>query len=412
MNLLIDNIGQLVTVASRGATVKTGHDMKELHVVTEASLLIRDGLIAQIGAANEIHPEREIDRMDAEGLTLLPGFVDSHTHTVFAGSRQNEFTQRAEGKSYEEIAASGGGILSTMEATRKATKKELYKLADHRLDDMMRYGTTTVEIKSGYGLSPESEIKILETIADLKRDHYATIVPTFLGAHAFPPEFADDHDGYVEKICTYMLPYIAEKNLATFVDIFCEKGYFDLRQTERIMLEAKQLGMIPKLHADQLHAFGAAELGAKHHAISVDHLEKLNQQGIDAMKTSATIATVLPGSSFFLNHPHAPARAIIDAGIPLALATDFNPGSAMCSSMQMIMTIACTQMHMTPEEAITAATLNGAAALGISHDVGSIETGKQADVVLYDVKDYRSIPYHFGANHVKKVIKNGVVLEF
>lgn len=412
MNLFIINIGQLVTVASHGKRVKTGSDMRELHIVTNAALLIENGIITAIGKSGELSTPADIDVIDAEGKVVLPGFVDSHTHTVFAGSRENEFAMRAEGKTYQEIAEAGGGILSTMKATREATKHDLYKLADRRLNDMMRNGTTTVEIKSGYGLSPDAEVKILEVISDLKRDHYATIVATFLGAHAFPPEYKDDKQAYINRICDYMLPYIAEKKLATFVDVFCERGYFDLKATEQIILESKRHGLIPKLHADQLNAFGAVELGAKHNAISVDHLEKTNENGIAALKNSETIATVLPGCSFFLNHPYAPARKIIDAGIPLAIATDFNPGSQMCSSMQMMMTFACTQMRMTPEEAITAATLNGAAALGLSSEIGSIEIGKQADIVLYNVHDYRYIPYHYGVNHVWKVVKNGVLLDF
>lgn len=412
MNLYIRNIGQLVTVAAHGQKVKTGADMRTIGIIPNAGVLIQNGVVTAVTPGEHTAIPHDIDILDAEGRAVLPGFVDSHTHTVFAGSRENEFAMRAEGRSYQEIAEAGGGILSTMRATREATKKDLYRQAERRLNLMMRSGTTTVEIKSGYGLSPESEMKMLEVINDLKRDHYATIVATFLGAHAFPPEYKEDQKGYVDRLCDFMLPYIAEKKLATFVDVFCEKGYFDLRFTEQILLEAKRHGLIPKLHADQLNAIGATELGAKHNAISVDHLEKTTAEGITALKNSHTIATVLPGCSLFLNHPYAPARALIDAGIPVALATDFNPGSQMCSSMQMMLTLACTQMRMTPEEAITAATLNGAAALGLSHEIGSIEIGKQADVVLYDAKDYRTIPYHYGANHVWKVVKNGVVLEF
>ena len=412
MNLLIKNIGQLVTVASHGKLVKTGADMRELHIVPNASLLIENGLVQAIGSDAEIQVDDDRDVIDAEGRVVLPGFVDSHTHTMFSGSCEKEFALRAEGKTYQEITEAGGGILSTINATRDASKRDLYRTTERRLNEMLKHGTTTVEIKSGYGLSPEAEMKMLEVIADLHRDHYVTVVATFLGAHAFPAEYKNDHSGYVDKICSYMLPHIAERELATFVDVFCDKGYFDLHQTEQIILEAKSHGLIPKIHADQFTDFGAAELGAKHNAISVDHLEKLTDAGIAALKNSNTIATVLPCSSFFLNHPYAPARKIIDAGIPLALATNFNPESAMCYSMQMILTIACTQMLMTPEEAITAATLNGAAALGLSDEVGSIELGKQADVVMYDVKDFRTIPYHFGVNHVKKVVKNGVLLEF
>lgn len=411
MNLFIENIGQLVTVAAHGKRVKSGADMRELHIHSNASLLIENGIITGIGGP-ELRAPVEMDVIDAEGKAVLPGFVDSHTHTVFAGSRENEFAMRAEGKTYQQIAEAGGGILSTMTATRNATKRDLYKTAERRLTDMLRNGTTTVEIKSGYGLSPEAEMKILEVISDLKRDHYVTVLGTFLGAHTVPPEYKDDKQGYVDRICDFMLPYVAEKKLAVFVDIFCETGYFDLHMTEQIILEAKRHGLIPKLHADQLTAMGAAELGAKHHAISVDHLEQTTANGIAVLQQSETIATVLPGCSLFLNHPYAPARAMIDAGIPLAMATDFNPGSQMCSSMQMMLTLACTQMRMTPEEAITAATLNGAAALGMSGSIGSIEIGKQADVVIYHVNDFRMIPYHYGTNHVWKIVKNGVLLDF
>lgn len=411
MNLFITNIGQLVTVAANGERVKRGAQMRELHIHTNASLLIRDGIIASIGKADDVPPE-EIEVIDAGGRVMLPGFVDSHTHTVFAGSRENEFAMRSEGKTYQQIAEAGGGILSTMRSVREATKRELYRSAERRLNDMLRGGTTTVEIKSGYGLSPEAEMKMLEVISELKRDHYSTIVGTFLAAHTVPPEYADNRQGYVDRICDYMMPHVAERKLAVFVDVFCETGYFDLKQTEQIILEAKRHGLIPKLHADQLSAMGATELGAKHNAISVDHLEQTTPAGIEALKNGGTIATVLPGCSLFLNHPYAPARSIIDAGIPLAIATDFNPGSQMCHSMQMMLTLACTQMRMTPEEAVTAATLNAAAALGMSGAVGSIEPGKQADVVLYDVTDYRTIPYHYGTNHVWKIVKNGVLLDF
>jgi len=412
MNLLIKNIRQLVTVASNGKPFKSGKEMRELHVLENAAVLIENGIIQRIAPTNELSAPSEIDVLDATGRVALPGFVDSHTHTVFAGSRENEFALRAAGRSYEEIAADGGGILSTMNATRAATKKELLRSAGRRLNEMMKLGTTTVEIKSGYGLNAESETKMLDVVHDLRRDHYMTVVPTFLGAHAFPPEFADDKNGYVELIMGKMLPYIGRRQLAVFCDVFCDKGYFDLHQTEQILLEAKRFGLIPKVHADQLAAIGGTELGIQMNAASVDHLEHLTPKGLEALTHSSTIATVLPGASFFLNQPYAPARSIIDADIPLAIATDFNPGSSMSFSMPMMMTIACTHMKVTPEEAIAACTLNGAAALGLSHETGSIEVGKQADIVLYDVPNYNYIPYHYGVNLAWKIIKNGTVLEF
>lgn len=412
LNLFIKNIGQLVTVSAQGKGYKAGREMRELGVIENASVEIEGGIIKRIGLEGEIAPAPDVDVLDTDGRVAMPGFVDSHTHAVFAGSRENEFAMRAEGKSYAEIAATGGGILSTMNATRAASKKELLRSAERRLNEMMKQGTTTVEVKSGYGLSVDGEMKILDVLHDLRRDHFMTVVPTFLGAHAFPPEFAGDRNGYVELILNRMLPYIGERQLAMFCDVFCDEGYFDLHQAEQILLEAKRYGLMPKLHADQFASIGGTELGIQLNAVSVDHLEHLSEKGLGALKKSATIATVLPGSSFFLSEPYAPAREIIDAGIPLAIATDFNPGSSMSFSMALMLTIACTQMHVTPEEAIAAATLNGAAALGLSHEVGSIEVGKEADIVVYDVPNYRTIPYHYGSNHVWKIVKNGTVLEF
>ena len=412
MNLLIKNIAQLVTVSGEGKPSKAGREMRELHIVENAAVLIEEGIVQRIAGTNELAVDAEIDVLDAGNRVALPGFVDSHTHTVFAGNRANEFAMRSEGKTYQEIANAGGGILSTMNATRTATKKELLRSAERRMNEMMKHGTTTVEVKSGYGLNAESETKMLDVIHDLRRDHLMSVAPTFLGAHAFPPEYANDRNGYVELIINKMLPYIGERQLATFCDVFCDERYFDLHQTEQILLEAKRHGLIPKVHADQIASIGGTELAVHLHAISVDHLEHVTAKGIEALRGSPTIATVLPGASFFLNHPYAPARSIIEAGIPLAIASDFNPGSSMSFSMPMMMTIACTQMKMTPEEAITATTLNGAAALGLSNEVGSVEVGKQADIVLFDVPDYRHLAYHYGFNHVWKVIKNETVLEF
>jgi imidazolonepropionase len=319
---------------------------------------------------------------------------------------------RVEGKTYQEIAQAGGGILSTVQSTRTATKKELKKLARQHLDTILTEGTTTVEIKSGYGLNEKDEIKILEAINELTDECLMDIIPTFLGAHAVPPEFKNNADGYVDLICTRMLPYIAQRKLAKFCDAFCEQGYFSIEQCRNIFETAKSLGMSIKIHADQLTQIGASKLAAEMGALSADHLEQIDAAGIAALKESGTIATVLPGVSFFLHCDYPPARKIIDAGIPLAIASNFNPGSCMSYSMPLMMTIACTQMSMTLEEAIAASTLNGAAALGLSEIIGSIEVGKQADIVLYDVPNYRYLAYHFGTNHVAKVIKHGTYLDF
>jgi imidazolonepropionase len=319
---------------------------------------------------------------------------------------------RVEGKSYQEIADAGGGILSTVEATRAATKKELKRIASKHLNAMMRQGTTTVEIKSGYGLDPDSEIKMLEAINELSNEHFMTIVPTFLGAHAVPPEFKGNAEGYVQLLCDKVLPYVGKRNLAKFCDVFCETGYFTVEQSRKILVKARSFGMESKLHADQLSQIGASRLGGELKAVSVDHLEQIDSEGVSDLKRSGCIAVVLPGVSFFLHYGYPPARQIIEAGVPLAIASNFNPGSCMSFSMPLMMTIACTQMGLTPEEAITGSTLNAAAALKMSDTVGSVEPGKQADLILYDVPHYRTIPYFFGVNHASTIIKKGTILEF
>jgi imidazolonepropionase len=414
MNLLIKNIKQLVTVRSNGMPVKSGKDMRDLGIIEHATVLIQNGLFTWIGSSAEFDQtvDEHIDILDASELVGLPGFVDSHTHLLFAGTREDEFAMRIEGKSYREIAEAGGGILSTVQTTRTATKKELKRIARRHVDTMLTEGTTTVEIKSGYGLNEKDEIKMLDAINDLAEECLMDIVPTFLGAHAVPPEFKNNSDAYVDLICTRMLPHIAQRKLAKFCDVFCEQGYFSVEQCRRIFATAKPLGIRNKIHADQLTQIGASKLAAEVSAVSADHLEQIDDAGIAALKQSGTIATVLPGVSFFLDDKYPPARKIIDAGVPLAIASNFNPGSCMSYSMPMMMTIACTHMSMTPEEALTASTLNGAAALGLSEKLGSIEVGKQADIVLYDIPGYRYLAYHFGTNHVAKVIKHGTYLDF
>jgi imidazolonepropionase len=413
MNLLIHNIKQLVTVPSHGQRFKAGADMRDLGIIENATVLIQNGLFAWIGRAEDFQQtvNENIDIIDASDLVALPGFVDSHTHSLFAGSREEEFAMRAAGKSYQEIAQAGGGIQNTVQATRTATKKELKKLARRHLENMLRHGTTTVEIKSGYCLD-EGEIKMLEAINELGEESLLDIIPTYLGAHDIPAEFKNNADGYVDVICRRVLPYIADRTLAKFCDAFCENGYFSVEQSRRIFQTAKEKGLGIKIHADQLSQSGASTLAADMHAISADHLERIDDAGISALKQSDTIATLLPGVSFFLNYGYPPARKIIDAGVPVALASNFNPGSCMSYSLPLMMTVACTHMSMTPEEAITAATFNGAAALGISDTTGSIEIGKKADMILFSIPSYRHLVYHFGINHVAKVIKRGTLLDF
>ncbi len=394
--------------------------MNQVHTQSQMAIVAENGIITRIGDSRVVFHEVRRDKhfadvnelviLNAQGMTALPGFVDSHTHTVFGGNRANEFAMRSAGKTYQEIAAAGGGIISTMTATRNASHEELYIIAKKRLDTMLLHGTTTVEIKSGYGLNTASELKLLDVIAELAHTHPMTIVPTFLGAHAFPPEHRENRKKYIDIICEEMLPEVKARNLAVFCDIFCEQNYFSLEDSERILKTAQNMGFHIKLHADQLSASGASQLGVRLGAVSVDHLEMTSAEGVSFIAASDTIATALPGASFFLKHSYPPVRALIDKGATVALATDFNPGSSMTYSMQMMMTLACTQMRMTPEEALTAATLNGAAALMLSHERGSLEIGKKADILLCDVRSFTEVPYHFAENHVVKVIKNGKVV--
>ena len=388
--------------------------MRDLGVIADAGVLCREGAIAWVGPMIAWEEARgaDVPEFDAGGMVAFPGFVDSHTHAMFAGSRDMEFALRAEGATYQQIAERGGGILTTVRAVRSASKRDLKRPTAGFLGEMLRHGTTTVEIKSGYGLSVEAELRMLEAMRELSEEEVATVVPTFLGAHALPPEFTGDRGGYVRLIIDEMLPYIGRKHLAVFCDVFCERGYFSIEESEQILNEGRRWGLAPKLHAEELSPLGGAQLAARVKAVSADHLEQITDEGIRALCDAHVVATVLPGVSFNLNHPHAPARRMIDAGCAVAIASDFNPGSCMSYSMPLMMTIACTQMRMTPEEALTACTLNGAAALGMSDKVGSIEVGKRADIALAEIPDYRFLAYHFGTNHIRRTIKNGVLLEF
>jgi imidazolonepropionase len=414
VNLLIRNIAQLVTVAADGRSTKPGSSMGDIGVIENAAVLCLEGRIAWAGPMNALPRDipADLPELDAAGKVVLPGFVDSHTHMMFAGHRAHEFGLRAQGASYQDIAAAGGGILSTITHVRAATKKELKRSTGRYLSLMMQHGTTTVEIKSGYGLDTDSEITMLEAINELRQEEMMGIVPTFIGAHAVPPEFRGNTEGYVRLVLEMMIPYVGKKRLAAFCDVFCEEGYFTVDASERILSAGRTWGMQPKVHAEELQASGGAALAARMGAVSADHLEHVTPEGMRLLRDAGVVGTVLPGVSFFLNHGYAPARELIDAGVAVALASDFNPGSCMSFSMPMMMTIACTQMHMTPEEALTAATLHGAAALGLAAEIGSIERGKRADLIVAGVPDYRFLAYHFGMNHCTTVIKNGTILEF
>jgi len=413
LNLALININQLVTVASGGKLVKVGAEMNNLGVVENGAVLVEDGLITWVGRMEElsIGSLKDAEILDCLDKVVLPGFVDPHTHLVFAGSREEEFALRNAGATYGEIAAGGGGILSTMREVRAIPKKELKKNARRHLNGMLRQGTLTVEIKSGYGLDVDAEMKMLEAISELAEEEVIGIVGTFLGAHAFPPEFRDRKNEYIHQITERMIPYIGTKKLAEFCDVFCDEGFFDVESARKILVQGQRFGLASKIHADELSGNGGAELAAEIGAVSADHLEHVSDEGIRALAKSGVVATVLPGVSFILQHGYAPARKIIDGGVPLAISTDCNPGSCLSYSMPLMMTIACTQMHLTCEEAISAATLNAAAAVRRSQEIGSIEPGKKADMILLEIPNYKFIAYHVGENHVVKVVKNGVVLE-
>ncbi|MDI6802861.1 MAG: imidazolonepropionase [Bacteroidota bacterium] len=419
MNLKLTNIKQLVTLSSNltspnNSRSRRGDEMRNLGILENAGLVIETGLISQFGKMEDLSQNlsNNFIEYDCSEKVVMPGFVDSHTHLVFGGSREDEFAMRSAGATYQEIAEKGGGILSSVRKTREASKKELKKKARRYLTSMLKQGTTTVEIKSGYGLDFDSEIKMLDVIRELRQEEIISIVSTFIGAHAFPPEFKNNPYGYVNLICDKMIPYIGQRKLADFCDVFCEKGYFDVETSEKILTLGKQHGLLPKIHAEELTPFGGAELAGKICAVSADHLEHITDNGINSLKQGNVVAVLLPGVSFFLDHQYAPARKLIDNGVVVAIATDFNPGSCMTYSMPLMMTIACTHMKMSPEEVITASTINAAAALNLSDEIGSIDVGKRGDVLILNIPDYKFLPYHFGENHIYRVIKNGVFLEY
>ncbi len=346
--------------------------------------------------------------IDCTAKTVLPGFVDSHTHIVFAGSRAEEFARRLRGVSYQQIAAEGGGILRTMNAVRSAKQSEIEATGRSLALSAMKHGTTTIEIKSGYGLTLGSELKLLRAIRTLREELPVRIIATFLGAHDFPPEFRERRNEYIDSICNEMIPIVAEEHLAEFCDVFTDTGYFTVPESERILQTALDAGLRIKVHADELSSFGAAEMAARMKAASADHLLFISDEGIDQMRNSGTIATLLPGTAYTLKLPFAPARKMIERGMAVALATDCNPGSCYMENMQMVLSLACTMGGMTVEEAISAATINGAAALGISSETGSLERGKSADFIIAGCADYAELVYHFGSNQVEGVWVRGV----
>jgi imidazolonepropionase len=408
-DLLVENAAQGVTLkASPGSTDAEG----KLGVIPDGTVAAKDGRIVWVGPADQTTRKVSLlprgKELDASGRVVMPGFIDSHTHLLFAGTREREFEMRLQGASYQEIAAKGGGIKSTVEKTRRAGREELVAAGKKNLDSMLSLGTTTVEAKTGYGLSTKDEIKMLEALAELGREHPVEVVPTFLGAHEIPPEYSGKAEEYVRLLIEEMIPAVAEKKVARFCDVFCETGVFSPEQSRRILEAGKRDGMLPKLHADELTPLGGAELAAEIGAVSADHLLFMSEKGMEAMAEKGVVATLLPGTAFFLFlGRYAPARQVISRGVTVALATDFNPGSCMTESLPLITTIACTQMRMTPAEAILGITLHAARALRKEKEIGSLEPGKQADLVILDIPDYRHLSYHFGVNHVWKVVKKG-----
>lgn len=409
-SLLIKNASQLATLSSTIKGARKKEEMSELNVIEDGAIYIVDGRIEAVGLSKELVPKYEAEAdevVDATDCLVTPGLVDAHTHVVFGGSRANEFERRLQGATYMEIMNEGGGIHATTRMTREATEDELFEQTKRRLDSFLTHGVTTVESKSGYGMNWETELKQLRVMQRLQKEHPIDLVPTFMGAHAVPEEYKGKEDEFVEHIINDMLPVVAEEKLAKFNDVFCEKGVFTPEQSERILEAGKEYGLIPKIHADEIESYGGAELAAKVKAISAEHLLKASDQGIKDMAEAGVIACLLPATALFLREEAAEGRKMIDEGVAVAISTDNNPGSSPTTSMPLVMNLACITMRLTPAEALTAATYNGACAIGMEDEVGSLEVGKKGDIVMWDVATYQELQYLFGVNHVVSVWKEG-----
>ncbi|MEA3426176.1 MAG: imidazolonepropionase [Bacteroidota bacterium] len=410
MNLLITNIRQLVNVRE-SPTILRGAELAYLPVIEDAWLLIRDGRIQGYGKmatlANREFQEGE-DLYDAQGATILPAWCDSHTHIVFAASREEEFVDKIRGLSYAEIAAKGGGILNSAQKLNDTPEDILFDQAWERLQSLMRLGTGAIEIKSGYGLTVAGELKMLRVIKRLKEKAPIPVKASFLGAHTFPLAYREDHEGYIRMIIDDMLPAIAAEGLADYIDVFCEQGFFNPEETERICRSGMAIGLKPKIHANQLHVSGGTEIGVKLGALSVDHLETMDEHAMDTLAASNTIGTLLPTAAFFLRMPFQPARALIEKGCAIALASDYNPGSSPSGNMNLVLSMSCIQMKLLPEEAINAATINGAFAMELGQELGSITPGKRANLIITQpIPSLAYLPYAFGSNLIDKVLING-----
>ena len=411
MTTLIINIKELLQVRDAAVLKVSGVEMAVLPTIKNAYLVIEDNLIADFGSMNDLPEDLNPEKcIDADGKIVLPSWCDSHTHIVYAGNREQEFVDRINGLSYEEIANRGGGILNSAQKLNATSEEEIYNQSKLRLEEIMRLGTGAVEIKSGYGLTFDGELKMLRVIQQMSHDYPITIKATFLGAHALPLEYETNRKGYIDLIINEMLPEIAKNKLADFIDVFCETGYFTVVETEQILEAGSRFGLKPKIHVNQFNSIGGIQAGIKYKALSVDHLEIMNHEDIDALKNTVTMPVALPSCSYFLGIPYTPAREIISAGLPLALASDFNPGSTPSGNINFVVSTACIQMKMTPEEAINAATINGAYAMGISETQGSISIGKKANlIVTKPISSYYQLPYAFGSNLIDMVFIEGKV---
>jgi imidazolonepropionase len=409
--MLITNIKSLVGVHPKETLVLRGSEMANLPVLENAWLLLEDGLIKNFGLMNNIPSSfSHLPSVNAKGKFVFPSWCDSHTHIVFAAPREEEFVMKIAGKTYEDIAAAGGGILNSAHKLQQASEDELFQSASLRLKDMIKQGTGAVEIKSGYGLTVESELKMLRVIQRLKRTFPIPIKATFLAAHTYPTEYKNNHQGYIDLIIKEMLPSVAEEKLADYIDVFCEKGFFSVSETDEILSAAAKYDLKPKIHANQLSVSGGVQIGIKNNAISVDHLEETDGDVLNALANNSTIATILPSCSFYLNIPFANARGLLNANAPVALATDYNPGSTPSGNMNLVVSLACIKLKMLPEEAINASTLNGAAAMELSREMGSISIGKKANLfITREMPSLAFLPYSFGQSQVETVILNGEI---
>jgi imidazolonepropionase len=413
--LLIKNAAQLITMSGYSDRPAIKEKMSQIGLIENGAVYIEDGIIVEVGSSNEMVSKYKdsvalTEQIDAAGKVVAPGLIDPHTHLVHAGTRENEYAMRLQGKTYMEIMEAGGGIYATTRATQKASYEELFEQSRKRLNQFLLHGVTTVEAKSGYGLTLEHEIKQLEVAKQLHESHPIDVISTFMGAHAIPLSEKRNPETFVSKVISEMIPEVANRKLAKFNDVFCERGVFTPDQSKRILEAGREYGLIPKIHADEIEPYAGAELAASVGAISADHLLRASDQGIKDMAEAGVMGVLLPGTAFFLMADFAQARKMIDAGVGVALSTDANPGSSPTLSLPFIMNLGCLKMEMTPEEVLTATTINAAHAVGCADTTGSLEVGKKADITIFNVPNYLTLSYQYGMNHVDTVIKGGVPL--